>query len=497
MRKIDTPAELLRLLADSSPGLIALLDRGLGYRYLNQQYRDWFGINPDDYVGKTPADLMSAEDYKVVKPHLDRALRGERTVQEFKISYKFGRPRNVRFYITPHRSPKGEVLGLCVLVLDITEDLRVRETLEEATRAKSRFLAAASHDLRQPLHALTLLTHALRRRTSGLPEASEMLDHMSKALTSLRRMFEALLDVSKLDAGLMKPEVRVFALEPVLGALCETFATRADTRELRFSLQAIDAYVHTDQAVLEMTLSNLIANAIKFTVTGGVLVGCRRRNGKIRIEVYDTGCGIPEDQIEAVFEEFEHNRSTARGPNDGIGLGLSLVRRYCDLMGYELDVRSKPGKGSRFSIALPEISKDAFASAPRSKAAAARDSLEGTRLLVLDDEPHVAYALSRDLADQGADVVTAERLEDAEAILASGDWPDAAIIDYDLGCEEMGDSFIARMESAANQSLPSLILTGSTDRESLRALAASGRRWLTKPVDPEVLSAAIVGLVDS
>lgn len=495
MRKIDTPKELLILLADTIPGLIAFLDCDLEYRFLNARYRDWFGVDPDSYVGKTPRDLMGAQTFESARPYFERALAGERVVQEMEMNYRFGGKRNVRFYLIPHTSPEGKVLGLCAMALDITEELKIREMLEEATRSKSRFLAAASHDLRQPLHALTLLTHALRRRTQDVPDAAEMLEHMTDALTSLRRMFEALLDVSRLDAGLMKTETRSLALKPALRAICQKFAGKADAQNLRFSLLPIDAYVDTDPAILEMTLSNLIANALKFTADGGIMVGARRRNGMIRIEVYDTGPGIPADRIGAIFNEFERGHSSARGANDGMGLGLSLVRRYSDMMGYELEVRATPGRGSRFSISLPEIEMREEKSPAFAGQNPARPSLEGARILILDDERHVTFALARDLKDQGAEVFSTERLEDAEAMLKGEDWPDAAIVDYDLRRDEMGSEFVTRMETSAKRKLPTLLITGSTDPDSLKALAASGRRWLTKPVDPEVLSAAVAGLV--
>lgn len=495
MRKIDTPNELVGLLADSIPGLIAFLDHNLEYHFLNVRYREWFGIDPDSFIGKTPRDLLGAQAFEAAKPYFDRALAGERVVQEMEMNYRFGGKRDVRFYLIPHKSPEGRMLGLCAMVLDITAELKTRERLEEATRSKSRFLAAASHDLRQPLHALTLLTHALRRRTQNVPEAAEMLEHMTDALTSLRRMFEALLDVSRLDSGLMKTETRPTALKPALRAVCQKFAGKADAQNLRFSLLPIDAYVDTDPAILEMTLSNLIANALKFTAHGGILVGARRRGEMIRIEVYDTGPGIPAERIGAIFDEFERGNASASGANDGMGLGLALVRRYSDLMGYELEVRATPGRGSRFSISLPEVARRE--EKPRAFAGhdSARLSLKGARILVLDDERHVTFALARDLKDQGAEVFSTERLEEAEALLNGKDWPDAAIVDYDLRRDEMGNEFVARMETAARRKLPTLLITGSTDPDSLKALAASGRRWLTKPVDPEVLSAAVAGLV--
>jgi PAS domain S-box-containing protein len=497
MRKIDAPLELLRLLSDSVPGLIAFMDRDLEYRYLNARYAEWFGIEPADYVGKTPRDLMDPATYETMQPYFERALKGERVSHEIRMAYKFGSPRYVRFYLIPHMSFSGETRGICAIVMDMTAELDIRRQLEQATRAKSRFLAAASHDLRQPLHSLTLLTHALRRRVSDRPEAAEMVEHMGSSLSSLRGMFETLLDVSKLDAGLMKPELREISLRQVLRSLGKNFSIQAESRGLRFSLLPLDAYVETDPAILELTLSNLITNALKFTSEGGILVGCRRRGGKVLIEVYDTGSGVPPERLANIFDEFEHDMFSARGANDGMGLGLSLVRRYCELMNYELKVRSIVGKGTRFSISISEIAEPVQGERPPDISVAVRQSLDGTRILVLDDERHVTYALSRDLEDQGAEVLQAEKPEEAETILTTGDWPDVAIVDYDLRRDEMGDAFVTRMEAVSGKPLPTLILTGSTDPDSLKALAASGRRWLTKPIDPEMLSAAVAGLIQS
>lgn len=479
------------------PGLVALIDDKLEYRYLNARFNEWFGIDPADFVGKSPRELLDEESYREVEPLFQKALAGHRVKHEARLLYRFGGPRYVRFYLVPHKSLEGATRGICALAIDISEEMKVRDQAEEALRAKSRFLAAASHDLRQPLHSMTLLTRALERRVGESKELGELVGHMSTALSSLRAMFEAILNISKLDAGLIKPQYQVIALAPLLTNLCQSFSAEAEERGLRLSVMPLDVNVTTDPAILEMAASNLVANALKFTKEGGVLIGCRRRGDNVRLEVYDTGAGIEAAQLNTIFDEFYYHRSAARGANDGLGLGLSIVKRHCDLMGYDLDVKSEFGRGSRFAIAVPIAASEGSESKAARPTVESSASLAGTRILVLDDEPQAAFALSRDLADQGAVVLRADWLEQAEEILAKGDWPDAAVVDYDLRKEEMGDAFVARMEEAAGRSLPTLILTGSTDPDSLRALAASGRRWLTKPVDPRILSAAVAGLLDS
>lgn len=364
---------------------------------------------------------------------------------------------------------------------------------EQATAAKSLFLAAASHDLRQPLHAMTLFSRALSRRVSG-PEATRLLSQLEECLTSLRQMFDALLNVSRLDAGPIKAEICPIPLQSLIERLSAGFKADAEHRHLRFLSRSVDVVVSGDPVILETMLRNLVSNALKFTREGGVLLAARRRADDVAIEIYDTGPGIPPDKHDRIFREFERSRDEAVGPNEGLGLGLSIVRRYARLLGVRVALRSRVGHGSRFSIIIPG-SKVAAVERAREKAPArAHVDLTSRTILVLDDDAAIVSALMRELEDRGAATRGFASASEAEQAIAAGFRPDAAVVDFDLRCAERGHAAAQRLAGRLGRPLPFLVLSGATDRETLRELFASGVPWLTKPADPDAIAAEIFDL---
>jgi signal transduction histidine kinase/ActR/RegA family two-component response regulator len=364
---------------------------------------------------------------------------------------------------------------------------------EQATEAKSLFLAAASHDLRQPLHAMTLFSRALSRRISGT-EATRLLSQLEECLASLREMFDALLNVSRLDAGLISAETCPISLASLVERLSIGFKADAEHRGLRYSGRSVDVVVLSDPVILETILRNLVSNALKFTREGGVLLAARRRAGGVSIEIYDTGPGIPKDKYDRIFREFERSQDQAVGPNEGLGLGLSIVRRYAGLLGVRVALRSRVGHGSRFSITIPESKVSAVARSLDKEQPRAPANLAGLRILVLDDEPAIVSALTRELEDRGAVAQGFLSAKEAENAIAEGFEPDAAVVDFDLRCAERGHAAARRLAGRLGRPLPFLVLSGATDRETLKELAASGVAWLTKPADPDAIAAEIFGL---
>lgn len=366
-----------------------------------------------------------------------------------------------------------------------------KEEAELATQSKSRFLAAASHDLRQPLHALSLITRALGRRVE-MDEASALVQQMELAVGSLKEMFDTLLDVSRLDAGLVRPDLQEVALAPLLRRVASGLEEEARHRGLAFRLQTLEVSIVTDPAILSAVLRNLVSNAVKFTRRGGILLACREVGGRLRIEVCDTGVGIAPDRLEGVFEEFHRSKTTATGANDGLGLGLSLVRRYADLLSIKVALRSKPNLGTRFELTMPGVGRILPKPSKRSETARAPTVLAGQHILVLEDEPLIRVALGRDLSDRGSTVLLAESVEQAEQMLrAPGRFPDLAVVDINLAGPESGPAFIERIERELAKPLPSLVLTGSTDSQTLIGLSSGRHPWLTKPADPETIAAAL------
>jgi signal transduction histidine kinase/ActR/RegA family two-component response regulator len=364
---------------------------------------------------------------------------------------------------------------------------------EQATAAKSLFLAAASHDLRQPLHAMSLFSRALSRRVSG-DEASRLLAQLEECLSSLREMFDALLNVSRLDAGLIRAETVPVSLKQLIERISGGLKADAEHRGLRFKSRSVDVVVNSDPVILETILRNLVSNALKFTAAGGVLLAARRRGSAIAIEVYDTGPGIPENQHHRIFCEFERSKEQAVGANEGLGLGLSIVRRYARLLGLRMDLRSHLGRGSRFSITIPDVTEDGSPLAQVNGAGPAADDLNGHKILVLDDDAAIVAALTRELEDRGANVRGFVSTLEAQAAITAGFEPDAAVVDFDLRCNERGHTAIGRLARQAGRPIPSLVLSGATDRETLTELATSGLPWLTKPADPDVIAAAVLQL---
>lgn len=489
----------LRLLADTLPGLVSYLDTDVRYRFMNSRYRDWFGIDPKDFLGKTPEEVAGQDAGALFRGWVMQALRGEPLQVENIAPFARGGTRPVRCYLTPDRDANGQVRGVVSLTLDITREQETMRALEEArdqaleaSRAKSRFVAAASHDMRQPLYALTLFASALERRLKQ-ENAAELVRNIQQAARSLQSMFNSLLDVSKLDAGVTTPRISAFPVGDVLHRLEMEFRDRAVARGLRFRLVPSTATVQSDPELLESILRNLISNAVKFTASGSILIGCRRAGGRLRIEVHDTGPGIPPDQMDRLFKEFAHGNVRSSGGETGLGLGLAIVQRVAKMLDHELTASSPPGRGASFTIAVPLASQPEAEPQAESSAKAAPETTDlGNRhVLVVEDEPEVRSALARLLGEWGMRVSEAGDAESAEAAVTDRPPPDLVLVDYNLGKGPNGLDVVRRIEQRMGRRVAALVVTGATGPETLVTLKASGIPWATKPLDPPMLRARI------
>ena len=369
---------------------------------------------------------------------------------------------------------------------------QARDDAVAATAAKSRFLAAASHDLRQPLHALSLFANALARRVQG-DEPRRLVANMETTLGSLQDMFNALLDVSRLDAGIVVAEPRTFVIGDLLERVAAGFRAQGAAHGLEFRLVPSRLAVVSDPILIETVLRNLVANALKFTPSGKVLVGVRRRDGTAVLEVHDTGPGVAEEDRERIFEEFERSKQAAHGQNDGLGLGLSIVRRLCNLLGHRITLSSRRGHGTVFRVELPLAPGEPPAAVvPEAQPTV---SLADRRILILDDEPMIVEALSGMLRDDGATVIAATSSEEATAALSATPDIDLAVIDLQLERGNDGLDLVDRWRRDRAYTRPALIVTGATDPGTLARLQASGVPWLTKPVAVPVLRATVARLM--
>jgi len=369
--------------------------------------------------------------------------------------------------------------------LALVEELRAQKELaEQANVAKSRFLAAASHDLRQPLHALGLFVAALRDRTTDAA-AQPLVDKIARSVGALEQLFNALLDVSRLDAGVVEPKPRHVRLRELLQRLALDFAPLARAKGLEWRCQGPDLVVHTDPALLETILRNLLSNAIRYCEKGSVALEWRLAGGQVAVTVRDTGIGIAPEHQREIFREFFQLQNPERDRDKGLGLGLAIVERLTRLMDCRLTLRSAPGVGSTFEIALPLGNADAVgAEAP--PAAEAELGEDGGRLvLVIDDEAAVREAVTILLEDWGYQVVAAASADEAMAALTRA--PDVIVADYRLREERTGAEAIRQIQRAWGSAIPALIVTGDTGPDRLRQARESGYAVLHKPVQPAKL----------
>jgi signal transduction histidine kinase/FixJ family two-component response regulator len=363
--------------------------------------------------------------------------------------------------------------------------------LEAANLAKSRFLAAASHDLRQPLHALNLFVAQLRTETDQV-ERGRVAAQIDASVSAMNDLFNALLDISKLDAGVLAPDVTGFPVAHLLKQIETTFAQAAREKGLRLRFVQSSAWISSDFILLERILLNLVSNAIRYTDRGGIVVGCRRRGGRLCIEVWDSGIGIPEDQREHIFGEFYRLPAAERGHHAGLGLGLAIVDRLCRLLDHRLELTSTLGRGSRFAISLPLIAAPQesieHSIAPKSIA----DPAIGKLIVVIDDDALVLDGMRGLLRSWGCRVVTAETDNEVLASLAGDDRrPDLIVSDYHLANGATGIETIHRLRSAFRAPIPAFLTTGDIAPERLREARANGFHLLHKPVAPIALRAML------
>jgi signal transduction histidine kinase/CheY-like chemotaxis protein len=388
-----------------------------------------------------------------------------------------------------HVVNRDELGALAANVNRMCEELgRLYQQLEAADLAKSRFLAAASHDLRQPLHALNLFVAQLRGETDPV-EKGRVVTRIEAAVVAMNELFNALLDISKLDAGVLAPRISQFPVDHLLKRVEMTFTAAAREKGLRLCVVSNDAWISSDFILLERILLNLVSNAVRYTLRGGVVVGCRRRADLLRIEVWDSGIGIPKDQRRDIFREFHQLATAELDRRGGLGLGLAIVDRLCRLLNHPIEVTSRLGSGSRFTISVPLGSMLKVDEHPLE---AAVDYASGRFVLVIDDDALVLDGMRGVLKSWGCSVVTAGSESEALSALAEHERsPDLIISDYRLGDGKTGFELIERLRAVFDDSIPAFLISGDTTPERLHEASANGYYLLHKPVLPITLRAVV------
>lgn len=394
---------------------------------------------------------------------------------------------------------RGDELGMVARSFDtlkrdlIAQDRALRlakERAERADRAKSQFLAAASHDLRQPLHAMQMYIAALKhglRKSANL----DIVDKVESVSITAGRLLNSLLDVSQLEAGAIKPQFEEFPVQEMLRRLALSFTPVAQKKGLELRVVPCSASVRSDPALLERIVGNFLSNAIRYTPEGKVLVGCRRRGDTLVIEVVDTGIGIPQDQINAVFEDFRQLHNEERDRGKGLGLGLAIAQRLAACLDHRIECRSAPGRGSRFGVLVER--RDGHAdNAREAPLHTAPDRLPDARIMLIEDDETVAESMIRLLETWQCDVVWASSAREAlDSIGRMPAKPDILLADYRLPGGQDGAQVAMALQLAAGRAIPTIIVTGESQVGELREISELGYTVLRKPVRPAKLRSLI------
>lgn len=375
----------------------------------------------------------------------------------------------------------------------VEEALRVaKRQADEANQSKTRFLAAASHDLLQPLNAARLFSSALEQ----LPDLSEdqrhLIDRLDGSLDSAEQLLSALLDISRLDAGAMPTNRREFSIQEVLEPLQLEFSAMARERGLRFDQVGCRARVVSDPKLLRRVLQNFLSNALRYTESGRVLLGCRRRGDQLLIQVWDTGPGIPPDQTEAIFQEFHRLHGSRRSQERGLGLGLAIVERIARMLDHPISLRSEPGRGTMFGISVPLAGPRDAAHSLRSPRRRSAQDLHGLAVLCIDNEPDIIAGMAALIRPWGCEVLTAcDESEALARIEAFGRAPDVILADYHLDDEHNGIDLMNRLRALHGSELPGILLTADQSEAVRQETRAHGYRVLHKPLRPAALRALL------
>lgn len=374
-----------------------------------------------------------------------------------------------------------------------TSELRAKkEEAETATLAKSRFLAAASHDLRQPIHALGMFV----ARLAQLPhdrETRHLITNLEASVRAMQDLLDTLLDISRLDADAVRAQVQPFPLVQLFEQLRGAMLPVATDKGLRLRVRGTGLWVYSDPILLHRILLNLVSNALRYTGQGGVLVGCRRSQGgsHVWIEVWDTGVGIAPQHQQDIFREFYQIGNPERDRSKGLGLGLNIVDRTARLLGHPLRLCSVPGHGTRFRIEVPVAppgDSEAFLAATEP---APLDDVRGLRVLVIEDDLQSAQALRGLLDSWGCVVAVVEGLQGALTTLQGGFLPDLILSDFRLRAGETGLQTLQRLRNALGHPIPACLMSGDTDPELIQTCREAGLPLLHKPVRPAKLRTLI------
>jgi two-component system, sensor histidine kinase len=392
---------------------------------------------------------------------------------------------------------RTEELNNALSRLERTNDelMEARDVAERANRFKTRFFTAVGHDLLQPLHAARL-------SASALAEASEstkyqLADRVEHALTTIEDLLKSILDISKLEAGVITPSARLVPLNELFASLALDLEPIARSKNLALAWRRSNMAVISDPLMLRRILQNLLTNAVQYTNSGGVKLAARRRGADVRLEVWDTGPGIPVDQQAMIFEEFQRGHSPDQPAIGGFGLGLSIVQRMSEALGHTVGVCSRLGHGTRFSIRVPYAGEVETVCTPQQDAPLKGRvyGLSGTKVAIVDNDNNVLDAMGSLLSGWNCEVCTLRSTVELAKQLKQGYRPDILLVDYHLDGRKCGLDTVTRLREAANADIPAIVITADHSAETDAKVQAADCEILLKPVKPAELRALMQHLI--
>jgi two-component system, sensor histidine kinase len=510
---LSVPAELARHALDAAPDAMIIIDASGLIRFANRQVCALFGYAHDEIIGHSVEELMPERFRARHTGHRQHygdnpRVRPMGAGLELFALRRDGTEFPVEISLSPVGDGGRDEVLVAAALRDVTDrkhaqaELTVaresaeralevadhaREEADRANVAKSRFLATASHDLRQPLQTLSLLSGTLRRMVTDR-DAADVLRQQEQAIRAMSRLLNALLDISKLESGAIKPEPADFTVAALFRELRSDFASLAADKGLELRVEECTDGAHSDPSLVLQILNNLVSNAIKYTREGCVRLRCLRERTLVRIEVLDTGIGIPADQVRYIYDEFYQIGVPTNASRDGYGLGLSIVQRLVKLLNLRLDVRSELGKGSAFSLVLPSSSGQAasrriVAEQPR----APQPRIDKPRVLLVEDDAAVRDATRLLLKVEGYDVTAVSSLGQALQNARNDANLDVLVTDYHLGEGETGTQLITALRESLGVSLKAVLITGDTSSAIKQLPRDPGLRMASKPVVAEEL----------
>lgn len=492
-RQRTTSDDLQNVLYSTDAATI-FLDTKLDIRFFTPATRSLFSIIATD-VGRPLADLRSLAIDDTLSTDASSVLRDLKPIER-EIEVESGAWYLRR--ILPYRTQTNGVEGVVVTFADVTasrraaDELRAAKALaERANTAKSRFLAAASHDLRQPLQTLSLVHGLIASRVSD-KEGETLMARFDDALTSMSSMLNTLLDINQIEAGTVRVETKVFPIAELLERLFSEASIQAKAKGLALRYVPSTLWVESDPHLLEQMVRNLLANALKYTKKGAILLGCRRHGERLSIEVCDTGIGIPSNELETIFEEYHQVDNVARQHNLGLGLGLSIVQRVGAMLGHPVRVHSRLNVGSLFSIEVPVHTKPIEPHLPATSETLEHSLVRPASILLVEDDPNVSELLAQSLRSASYHVAIAANGTDAANLVRLGAVrPELVVTDYNLPDGRSGVEVIFDIRNQVHAHIPAIVLTGDISTRTLADIAGHACTQLSKPVSLEALLDAI------